>query len=171
MLNALLILGILTISCSSQTKQTQDSQWSGDNEAKINKYLDSVKTMTFPVAIFDWDNTVIKNDVGDAVMMWMVKHDQILRPKSWRKSSRWLKDSAIKNLEKHCSHVARLKSLQTTTHRLCSDTILSIYFEGKAWKDSYNKETMEPAYAWLASLLAGHTPVAAKAIADLKATE
>jgi phosphoserine phosphatase len=159
------ILGILTISCSSKTKQTPVSQWSGDNEEKINKYLDSVKTLTFPVAIFDWDNTVIKNDIGDAVMMWMVKHDQILRPLSWRKTSRWLKDSAVKNLERHCSHVARLEPLKTSTKRLCSDTILSIYFEGKAWKETYNKDTMEPAYAWLASLLAGYTPAKAQAIA------
>src|SRR5438309_6686994 len=31
-----------------------------------------------PVAVFDWDNTMMKNDIGDATMFFMVQHDKIL---------------------------------------------------------------------------------------------
>src|ERR1700682_1624846 len=30
-----------------------------------------------PVAVFDWDNTMMKNDLGDATVFWMVRHDLI----------------------------------------------------------------------------------------------
>jgi len=33
-----------------------------------------------PVATFDWDNTMMWNDIGDLTMAWMLRHDAILQP-------------------------------------------------------------------------------------------
>src|SRR6476469_2573661 len=58
--------------------------WSGDNGGRILKALDFAHATRVPghppVAAFDWYNTVIKNDVGDATVFWMLKHDLILKP-------------------------------------------------------------------------------------------
>ncbi|MFL5318685.1 MAG: hypothetical protein ACJ790_03445, partial [Myxococcaceae bacterium] len=52
--------------------------WAGTNETRLN---DMMKTLGVsgtqfnpakrPVAVFDWDNTVVKNDIGDATFFWM----------------------------------------------------------------------------------------------------
>ncbi len=154
------------MSCANKSKMVPESSWTPENERLLQIYLHSTSQLTNPVAIFDWDNTVIKNDVGDALLIWMLKKDLILRPSSWRKSSRWLSSEAIKELEKFCSNALPMSPLQTSKDTKCTDTILSIYLDGKAWKGSYHKDTMEPAYAWLASLLAGRTPVEVKIIAE-----
>src|SRR6476469_8400320 len=66
--------------------------WAGTNDARLN---DMIKTVGVsgnqfnpakrPVAVFDWDNTVVKNDIGDATFFWLLKHDKILQPqnKDW----------------------------------------------------------------------------------------
>ncbi|HEV8325152.1 MAG TPA: hypothetical protein VG389_26285, partial [Myxococcota bacterium] len=33
-----------------------------------------------PVAVFDWDNTVMKNDIGDATLFFILNNDLILQP-------------------------------------------------------------------------------------------
>ena len=33
-----------------------------------------------PVATFDWDNTIIKNDVGNATLYWLIRHNKVLQP-------------------------------------------------------------------------------------------
>ena len=37
-----------------------------------------------PVVVFDWDNTVTKNDTGDRFTFWMLNHDkEMLAPEYW----------------------------------------------------------------------------------------
>jgi hypothetical protein len=61
--------------------------WSGDVRQKLQAATDahSSCTGTFsgspaPVAIFDWDNTVVKNDIGYGTNYWMLRNDKILQP-------------------------------------------------------------------------------------------
>ncbi|HWN33080.1 MAG TPA: hypothetical protein VNP03_10050 [Pseudonocardia sp.] len=61
--------------------------WYGDVRQKLQAAIDahSSCTGTFagspaPVAIFDWDNTVVKNDIGYGTNYWMLRNDKILQP-------------------------------------------------------------------------------------------
>ncbi|MBN1282269.1 MAG: haloacid dehalogenase-like hydrolase [Proteobacteria bacterium] len=132
-----------------------------------------------PVAAFDWDNTVIKNDVGDAVLFWMLANNKVLQPpkKDWRKLSPLLTFDAAAALKNACTSQAEpgkpLITNQTDAKSIaCADEIFAIYDSGKttsgagAWKDGAQTETMEPAYAWAVSLQAGYTPAEIKSFAE-----
>jgi hypothetical protein len=119
-----------------------------------------------PVATFDWDNTVMRNDIGDATMATLLAHDAILQPpkRDWSTTSEALTTEARAALGKACDATAEPgKLLPTSKSPACADEIFSIYDESKttagapAWSHEITLTTKEP-YAWLARLLAGHTP-------------
>jgi hypothetical protein len=119
-----------------------------------------------PVATFDWDNTVMRNDIGDATMSWMLLHDAILQPpnRDWSVTSEDLTPAALSALHAACDAAAEPgKPLPTSTTPSCADEIFSIYDAGKtnagapAWSHETTLTTKQP-YAWEARLLAGHTP-------------
>ncbi len=114
-----------------------------------------------PVAIFDWDNTVVKNDVGDAVFFHLLAHDRVRRPADWLATSPYLTEGAVAVLTRDCGGTsARLK---TSGDSACAETVLTLYVDGKlkdgsaAWNSDAPADTVEPAYAWAAALLAGMT--------------
>src|SRR5688572_9037984 len=55
--------------------------WDADNRERLNNLLTDYRVKRGgarrPVAVFDWDNTVVKNDIGDATFFWMIQHDKI----------------------------------------------------------------------------------------------
>jgi hypothetical protein len=65
-----------------------------------------------PVAA-GWDNTMIKNDIGDA-MFWMIKHDKIRQPAgaNWRTTSPFMTEAGA---------VALLAACGAGTRRGCGD--------------------------------------------------
>lgn len=124
-----------------------------------------------PVAAFDWDNTVIKNDIGDALTFWMLANNKILQPpnKDWRRTSPLFTNDAVSALSKACASQAQpgkplITNQPDAKSMACADEILVIYDSGKttagvkAWKEGSQNETMEPAYAWTVSLEAGYSP-------------
>ncbi|QSQ17673.1 HAD family hydrolase [Myxococcus landrumensis] len=119
-----------------------------------------------PVAVFDLDNTLIKNDVGDALMSWMVEHDELHAPPEgdWRRTSSHLTDGAVQALSGACAGAVGPEGrLLTRQHVRCASAVLGIYLEGKtpegvqAWRRT-TTATLNASYAWAAQLLAGHTP-------------
>ncbi|AGC43155.1 lipoprotein LppF [Myxococcus stipitatus DSM 14675] len=119
-----------------------------------------------PVAVFDLDNTLIKNDVGDVLMAWMVEHDELHAPPGgdWRWTSSHLTDAALQSLSGACVDAASPEGrLLTRLHERCASAVLGIYLEGKtpegasAWRQG-TTATLHASYAWAAQLLAGHTP-------------
>lgn len=85
------------------------ARWYGDNRAHLQQVIDERGTCAGPnpsagrpVAAFDWDNTVTKNDVTDATLAWALGHDKILRPVRWRDTSQWLTDTADRALTAAC---------------------------------------------------------------------
>lgn len=132
-----------------------------------------------PVAIFDWDNTIIKNDIGDATTYWMLRHDKVLQPpdKNWRFSSPYLTDAAVTSLKAACDALADPgQPLPTSTDTACADAIISIYEDEttKAGADAFSgwdRTRIEPAYAWTVQLQAGYTPDEIHAIAEQVITE
>jgi hypothetical protein len=119
-----------------------------------------------PVATFDWDNTMMRNDIGDATMAWMLRNDAILQPpdRDWALTSGTMTDEARASLHAACDKAGEPgKPLQTKEMPACADAIHAIYDSaktttgGKAWLHPVTL-TMNEAYAWLARLLGGHTP-------------
>lgn len=154
--------------------------WYGQNREALDQMIDKVgqngpsyDPAKKPVAIFDWDNTVIKNDIGDLVVFWQVKNDKILQPpkKDWRTTSAFLTGEAQNALSAACSNAAgEGQPLPTSSNAACADEILAVYTTGKTKAGAaafagWNWRTMEPAYAWAAQLQAGYTPAEVKSFA------
>jgi hypothetical protein len=119
-----------------------------------------------PVATLDWDNTMMRNDIGDATMAWMLRHDAILQPpgRDWGATSHALTAAARASLGAACDAVAAPgQPLATRESPRCSDALYAVYDSGRtldgdvAWDRAITLTTQE-SYAWLAKLLAGHTP-------------
>ena len=119
-----------------------------------------------PVAAFDWDNTMVKNDCGDAAMFWMLQHDKVLQPASldWGTTSAYLNADAKAALKAACDAAAAAGApIPTSTTPACADEIFAIYDGGKtmagaaAWLTPVTLTQNQP-YAWVAELQAGYTP-------------
>ncbi|MET8227075.1 haloacid dehalogenase-like hydrolase [Streptomyces sp. NPDC005301] len=142
--------------------------WYGDNRAHLQQVVDERGSCAgrggHPVAAFDWDNTVTKNDVTDATISWALRHDRILRPESWHDTSAWLTDAADSALTEACgTDVPVGAPLPTSTRPRCTDEILEIREGGRtmsgaaAFAGHWNHRRTVPQYAWVPQLFAGHT--------------
>ncbi|MFI6475339.1 haloacid dehalogenase-like hydrolase [Streptomyces sp. NPDC050516] len=148
----------------------ENLSWAGANRAKLQKMIDERGTCSGkggprPAAAFDWDNTVVKNDITDATLAWALKHDKILRPKSWRDTSAWLTPAADKALTKACGTEVRAgRPLPTSKNAACADEIFEIREKSQtmageaAFAGDWNHRRTVPAYAWIPQLFAGYTP-------------
>ncbi|MGE6732236.1 haloacid dehalogenase-like hydrolase [Streptomyces sp. NPDC059900] len=146
--------------------------WYGDNRAKLQQMIDERgrcgshrgHDQKRPVAAFDWDNTVVKNDITDATIAWSLHHDKILRPASWKSTSKWMTDAADKALTKACgTKVPVGKPLPTSKNTACADEIFEVREDGKtmsgaaAFEGEWDHRHTVPQYAWVPQLFAGHT--------------
>lgn len=150
---------------------SEDLDWYGDNRERLQRVIDEYGTCTNPhaedrpVAAFDWDNTLTKNDVTDATLAWALRNDKILRPASWKDTSAWLTDEAHRALTEACgTEVPVGKPLPTSRNAACADEILQIRQEAttmageEAFAGEWNHRRTVPEYAWVPQLFAGHTP-------------
>src|SRR5690349_4631905 len=83
-------------------------EWYGTNRSQLDAMMGTYGNCTSaydsakkPMAAFDWDNTVVKNDAGDATFFYMLAHDEILQPpgKNWRMTSPYLSADAVLALD------------------------------------------------------------------------
>lgn len=147
--------------------------WYGHNRARLQQVIDEHGTCSHarsdradvPVAAFDWDNTLTKNDVTTATLAWALRHDKILRPERWSDINKWLTDDAARTLRKACgTDVPAGKPLPTSTNNACTDEIMEIRQEAQimngadAFAGEWNHRRTVPEYAWVPQLFAGHTP-------------
>ncbi|MCK2239303.1 MULTISPECIES: haloacid dehalogenase-like hydrolase [unclassified Crossiella] len=151
--------------------------WHGDNRAKLQRMIDergrcAGKPGPRPVAVFDWDNTVIKNDITDATLAWALKHDKILRPQNWTSTSKWLSPAADQALTAACGTSTPVgRPLPTSTNTACTDEIMEIRERSRtmggaaAFVGDWNHRRTEPSYVWVPNLFAGHTPATLKSFA------
>ncbi|MGW6061745.1 haloacid dehalogenase-like hydrolase [Streptomyces sp. NPDC055189] len=146
--------------------------WYGDNRDRLQQMIDERGRCGShrghdekrPVAAFDWDNTVVKNDITDATIAWSLHHDKILRPASWKSTSKWMTDAADKALTKACgTKVPVGKPLPTSKNTACADEIFEVREDGKtmsgaaAFAGEWDHRHTVPQYAWVPQLFAGHT--------------
>ncbi|MFD6110366.1 haloacid dehalogenase-like hydrolase [Streptomyces yangpuensis] len=162
--------------------------WYGDNRARLQQLIDRYgrctpyrPARTRPVAVFDWDNTVVKNDVGDATMFWLLRNSRIRQPAhgDWSTTSRFLSPAAADALTDACGALARPGTpLPTATPAGagCADEIHAVYGTaatrtGAAAFTGWDRRTMEPGYAWLAQLTHGWTAREIRGFAAAARTE
>ncbi|MEU1118460.1 MULTISPECIES: haloacid dehalogenase-like hydrolase [unclassified Streptomyces] len=147
--------------------------WYGDNRAHLQQMIDERGRCSHPrlghgekrpVAAFDWDNTVVKNDITDATIAWALHHDKILRPRSWKSTSKWMTDAADRALTKACgTKVPVGRPLPTSTDTACADEIFEVREDGRtmsgaaAFAGTWDHRHTVPQYAWVPQLFAGHT--------------
>ncbi|WP_260425127.1 haloacid dehalogenase-like hydrolase [Arachnia propionica] len=150
-----------------------DPGWYGDNHQRLSEMLTRLGTCGgagdvasgAPLALFDWDNTVVKNDIGDATTYWMIANGKVLQPADWATVSTWLTPEAAQALTTACGALAEPgQPLPTDTPAgmACADEILEVYSDGETTADlkafaGYNARRIEPQYAFAAQLLAGYT--------------
>lgn len=156
--------------------------WYGDNAELIQTAIDSYGRCSWPkgrtpqvrpYAVFDWDNTVIKNDISDQTIFWMLRHDKILQPpgRNWHNTSRYMTDAGAAALRKACGSLARPgKPLPTSTNVTCADEILSVRktqqtTSGEEVFAGANERYMEASYAWVSQIQQGYRPAKLRAIA------
>lgn len=155
--------------------------WHGKNRERLDAMIDMLGrgTAAFdesapPVAVFDWDNTVIKNDIGDASLFYALRTGQLRQPRErrWQYTSPYLTVDAAQALSTACDGLAAAGEplpTQLPAGQACANEILSAYSKGKtvAGKAAFagwNYRRMEPTYAWAAQLLAGLTPQEARSL-------
>lgn len=154
---------------------TADPGWYGDNRERIDAMITDLgecggsgeAAQGAPLALFDWDNTVVKNDIGDAMTYWMLANAKLRQPaeRNWAISP-YLTTEAVTALNSACGSLAEPGALlptDTAAGVACADEILSVYGNGKTTSDQkafegYNARRMEPQYAFAAQLLAGWAP-------------
>ncbi|MFD6127258.1 HAD family hydrolase [Streptomyces hydrogenans] len=148
---------------------SRDLSWYGENQTALQNFIDENGSCAGaegkPLALFDWDNTVIKNDVGDATTFWMLRNGKIRQPVrgDWTTTSRYMTSQAASALRGPGGRSAAPgKPLPTGTDAQCADEILSVYSEGETTSgasafEGYDHRRMEPSYAWAAQLLSGYT--------------
>jgi phosphoserine phosphatase len=152
--------------------------WYGDNAQRIQAVIDQRGTCSGlpggrPLAVFDWDNTIIKNDISDQTFFWLLRHDKLLQPKNrdWSTTSTWMTRAGARALRRACGSLAAPgRPLPTSTNTRCADELLSFRKDaettgGDAAFAGFNHRRMEGSYAWMAQLMAGRTPATARAYA------
>lgn len=150
---------------------TEDPAWYGDNRDRIDAMMADIgkcgDMRTYnkgaPLALFDWDNTIVKNDVGDAMVFWLLRNGKVRQPANgdWSTTSPFLTPQAAQALAAACNKLGPPGApLPTNTDTGCADEILSVYSDaetraGEPAFAGFNARRMEPSYAWAAQLLAG----------------
>lgn len=144
--------------------------WRDEARAAINKMITEkgIASPTYdpaqpPVAVFDWDNTVVKNDIGDATFFWMIANNKIRRPADWKATNAALTDAAATALTTACGTADVGEPMDTKTLTSCAAEIARIYDNGTtvagaaAWTNPVTTKINQQ-YAWVAQLTAGYTP-------------
>jgi hypothetical protein len=145
--------------------------WYGDVRQKLQAAIDAHSSCTgnvtgspAPVAIFDWDNTVVKNDIGYGTNYWMLRNDKVLQPanQDWKTTDRYMTDAAAMALRTACgTDVPAGAPLRTSTNTACADEIVAILDDktraGQPAFAGYDARRLIGSYSWGTALSAGYT--------------
>jgi hypothetical protein len=154
------------------------STWYGTNADRVQAVIDARGTCAGlpggrPLAVFDWDNTMTKNDTADQTFFWLLRHDKLLQPpgRDWSTTSRFMTRAGARALRRACGALAAPgRPLPTSTHTRCADELLSFRTDeettgGDPAFAGYDHRHMEGSYAWIAQLMEGRSPGAVRAYA------
>ncbi|MBA3463576.1 MAG: HAD family hydrolase [Deltaproteobacteria bacterium] len=145
--------------------------WFGSNRADLTTWLDAAgcKSPGYdpakkPIVTLDWDNTISKNDFGDAITFYLIANGKVRQPpaQDWKQTSAYLTDAAALALTAACGTTVPAGQPLPTTNTACTDEMLAIYTTSKTRAGAvafagHNARWIEPSYAWTAQLMAGNT--------------
>jgi phosphoserine phosphatase len=150
-----------------------DPGWYHDNRDRINAMITQLAACGkpgsvangAPLAVLDWDNTMVKHNVGNATFFWMVRNSKIRQPANgdWATTSQYLTPAAAAALAAACGGLAAPgQPLPTSSNNACGDEVTSVFMErqthtGTPAFANYNHRRIDPTDAWGAQLLAGWT--------------
>ncbi len=181
---SLTAMGVVGVACGGgetaaapepQTPTILDASlgWHGDNHARLEAMIRDLGSTSAgfapenpPVAVFDWDNTIIKNDIGDAYIAWMLDHDKVIMPpeRDWSRVNRWLTPQARAWLEETCGEHPAGQPIPTSTDADCASALYGVYEHSKtadgspAWlAEGYDHRSFLPALALPAQVQAGYS--------------
>ena len=154
--------------------------WYGDNRERLEAMIAENGSASAgydpqrpPVAVFDWDNTMIRNDIGDAYLAWLLNNDKVLRPADWSGVCPWLTSAAQQVIEVACGAGDAGQPLPTSTDLDCADELFGVYEEGQVTtgqpafvEEGYDHRRYVPRLAWPVHLQAGYTPEELKGFAS-----
>ena len=159
--------------CQPTTLRT-DLAWHGTNRATLTTWLDSkgcksagYSAAAKPIALYDWDNTVVKNDVGDAITFYMIAQGKVRQPpnQDWKLTNKFMTNEGALALTAACGTTVPAGQplpTNTTAGAACANEILSMYIDNKTTTNltaftGHNYRRMEPTYAWTPQLMAGYS--------------
>lgn len=117
-----------------------------------------------PVAVFDWDNTVIRHDIGEAVLIDGLLEGWIKMPTPIAPEG-WLTPEWQGRLEEGCAQAGEGGSApEGQVPKACAEDFLRAYNEGFMADPEGN--FLHRPYAWAALLLAGYSPGEISAFTD-----
>ncbi|MEV0076143.1 haloacid dehalogenase-like hydrolase [Nocardia neocaledoniensis] len=157
---------------ASESCSTLDASqvWYGDNRDRLARFIEetgrcgAAGSGAAPLALFDWDNTIVKNDIGVATFYWMLANDKVLQPegRDWTTVGAHLTREAADALAAACGAAEPGTPLPTSTDADCADELVAVADSGKttagkaAFTD-YDHRRTEPGYAFVVQLMRGHT--------------
>ena len=118
---------------------------------------------TPPVAVFDFDNTLIRNDIGTASAHHLILTDGLVSPSDWAATSPYLTADAAGALSAACGDGSPGEALPTSTNLDCGAALIGVYLDRRtpagapAFDGSHDRLRMKPRSAWWASMLAGQS--------------
>lgn len=145
--------------------------WFGANKTDLTAWFDAAgcKSAGYdaahkPVVTLDWDNTISKNDFGDAITFYLIANSKVRQPpnQDWKQTSAYLTDAAATALSTACGTTVAAGDPLPASNTACVDEILSVYVNsvtkaGAVAFAGHNTRWIEPSYAWTAQLMAGYT--------------
>jgi phosphoserine phosphatase len=116
-----------------------------------------------PVAIFDFDNTLIRNDIGTCSAHHLLLTDGLIAPADWSATSPYLTPEAVTALTRACGDHPPGAPLPTSTDPDCGGALVGVYLDREtpdgspAFDGTHDRLRMKPRSAWWASMLAGQS--------------
>ena len=138
--------------------------WSQADIARIDAALDDARTGDAIVA-FDWDNTVMRGDIGDLAMLQLLRAHPIPKPAQW---SDWgpLTREAVDALEAAFGEAEALSLDAADARALLAEIAWREEVKGAPAFEPRLNETLRAGYWMMASLLESYPEALRKALAQ-----
>jgi len=174
----ILILLSLPVAVTASAQDAEFGGWYGENRARLDQLVQDYGSGSAdydpekrPIAVFDWDNTVAKNDIGAATVAWVIQHGLVHQPADWASVMPFLTAGAAARLNTLCRFGVVGEPLDTPSSPDCASELLAVYrraalTDGTPAFAGYNHHTFKPTAAWQSILLAGYSPDEVRQLAE-----
>jgi phosphoserine phosphatase len=181
-----LLLGVLSVAAPVRADEPAPRRlsaalpWYGENRQRLDEFIarrgkgsPGYRAARPKVATFDWDNTLMRNDIGDATVFHALRTDQVLQPprRDWHLVNPYLTPAGVAALSAACDAAAAPgQPLPTAQNAACATEIVTVYLDGRTTSGQQafagaDRRRIEPAYAFGVQLLGGHSAAEAKKLA------